>query len=106
MSWEIVVGLIALVGFIMTITTPILKLNTSINQLNFSIDSMRESLNRLDKGNTEQHKRLWDYNEKQDTKIKNHEKRINTIEKVMETDKLLHPDIFSYDDNNQEDNEQ
>ena len=39
MSWEIVLGLIALVGFGISVSTPIIKLNTSITKLNCSIDA-------------------------------------------------------------------
>ena len=44
MTWEIVVGLIALVGFGISVTTPIVKLNTSITKLNCSIDSLNENM--------------------------------------------------------------
>lgn len=44
MSWEIVVGLIALVGFGISVTTPIIKLNTSITKLNCSIDSLNKNM--------------------------------------------------------------
>lgn len=44
MTWEIVVGLIALVGFGISVTTPIIKLNTSITKLNCSIDALNRSM--------------------------------------------------------------
>ena len=44
MTWEIVVGLIALVGFGISVTTPIIKLNTSITKLNCSIDSLNKNM--------------------------------------------------------------
>lgn len=44
MTWEIVVGLIALVGFGISVTTPIIKLNTSITKLNCSIDTLNSSM--------------------------------------------------------------
>lgn len=46
MTWEIVVGLITLVGFIISVMTPIIKLNTSITKLNCSIDSLNKNMAR------------------------------------------------------------
>ncbi len=46
MTWEIVVGLIALVGFGISVTTPIVKLNTSITKLNCSIDALNQNMAR------------------------------------------------------------
>ncbi len=44
MTWEIVVGLIALVGFGISVSTPIIKLNTSITKLNCSIDALNKNM--------------------------------------------------------------
>ena len=44
MTWEIVVGIIALVGFGISVSTPIIKLNTSITKLNCSVDNLNENL--------------------------------------------------------------
>ena len=46
MTWEIVVGIIALCGFGISIVTPIIKLNTSITKLNCSIDSLNQHMAR------------------------------------------------------------
>lgn len=44
MTWEIVLGLIALFGFGVAVVTPIIKLNTSITKLNASIDRLNEKM--------------------------------------------------------------
>ena len=44
MNWEIVVGLSVLVGFGISVTTPIIKLNTSITKLNCSIDALNKNM--------------------------------------------------------------
>lgn len=59
MSWEIVLGIIALVGFGISVTTPIIKLNTSITKLNCSIDSLNENMARNEERIT-YHGRLLD----------------------------------------------
>lgn len=43
MTWEIVVGIIALVGFVLSVMTPIVKLNSSITKLNCAIDTLNAS---------------------------------------------------------------
>ena len=44
MTWEIFLGIVALVGFSVTVATPIIKLNTSITKLNCSIDGLNENM--------------------------------------------------------------
>ena len=44
MTWEIVAGLIALVGFGISISAPIIKLNTNITKLNCSIDALNKNM--------------------------------------------------------------
>ena len=93
MSWEIVVGIIALVGFIITVSNPVIKLNSSIVKLNSSIENLQDSLDKLEKGNKESHKRLWDYNSVQDEKLDDHEHRISDIEHTMDLTEKLHPEL-------------
>ena len=58
MTWEIVVGLIALCGFGISVTTPIIKLNTSITKLNCSIDSLNKNMETSEKRITEHGKEI------------------------------------------------
>lgn len=44
MTWEIVIGLSVLVGFGISVSTPIVKLNTSITRLNCSIDALNKNM--------------------------------------------------------------
>ena len=69
MTWEIVVGLSVLVGFFITMMTPIVKLNTSITKLNCSIDELNRRMASSDKQTVENTHRL-----------DNHEKRIIVLE--------------------------
>ena len=61
MTWEIVVGLIALVGFGISVTTPLIKLNTSITKLNCSIDSLNQNMARSDRRITEHGRQIDDH---------------------------------------------
>lgn len=90
MNWEIVLGIIALFGFITAVMTPIVKLNTSITKLNAALEMLQGSMNRLENDNTESHRRLWTHNEAQDKVIQDHESRINNIETTMAMNEKIH----------------
>jgi hypothetical protein len=61
MTWEIVLGLIALVGAVISITTPLLKLNTSITRLNCSIDNLNTGMEKSDERITCHGKQIDDH---------------------------------------------
>lgn len=84
MTWEIVLGIIALFGFIVSVVTPILKLTRVMTELNISVASLKESINQINEKNSESHKRIWEHNEHQDQKIDDHERRIGKIEYDIE----------------------
>lgn len=58
MNWEIFLGISVLVGFGVTVATPIIKLNTSITKLNCSIDKLNEGMASSDRRLTEHGKHL------------------------------------------------
>ncbi len=69
MTWEIVLGIIALVGFGISVSTPIIRLNTSITKLNCSVESLNDNL--------ESSKRRLDAHGRQ---LDNFEHRITVLE--------------------------
>ena len=91
MTWEIMVGIIALVGFCITLGTPILKLNTSIIRLNESVNVLRDAITKSEVDNKEAHKRIWDHMDDVDETIKDHEDRLVKAESVLQHqhDKLV-----------------
>lgn len=93
MTWEIFLGIVALVGFIVTVMTPIIKLNTSITKLNVALEALQSSMNKIENDNTESHRRIWNHNDSQDALIENHEKRISDIEHTMDLTEKLHPEL-------------
>lgn len=80
-DWDIVKDIVVLVGLVVTVTTPLLKLNTSITQLKALLDSVVKQVQDNDRSNSASHKRLWEHNEEQDELLKNHETRIHDLEK-------------------------
>ena len=96
MSWEIVVGIIALVGFGISVVTPILKLNTNIIKLNDSIDHLKESITRIDDERKKEEEEIWDYVKEDNAKLKNHEVRITNIEHTMDLFEKQQPEFAQY----------
>lgn len=94
MSWEIFLGISALVGFVLSITGPILKLNTSITKLNASVDVLKSAIDRIETNNEANHKEIWDHNDNQDKLITEHSKRITDIEHTLDVASKLHPELL------------
>lgn len=68
MSWEIVAGIIALVGFVGTIATWSGKLSRTLASLETTLNALRNTLEELKQDNRESHKefyrRLDDHNDR------------------------------------------
>lgn len=84
MTWEIFLGIVALVGFCVTIATPLMKLSKTMTELNVNMQNLNQAMNTLTANNTESHRRIWVHNDEQDEKLENHEKRITKIETKMD----------------------
>lgn len=84
MTWEIFLGIVAIIGFIVTVTTPLMKLSKTMTELNINMQNLNQAMDTLTVNNTESHRRIWSHNDEQDEKIENHEKRITKIETKMD----------------------
>ena len=80
MTWEIVAGLFVLIGGIVSIVTPIVKLTKSITELTVKVDDFARQIEQQSVRSKEAHKRLWEHNEEQDDKLREHEIRISNLE--------------------------
>lgn len=88
MSWEIVLGIITLFGFVVSIVTPILKLTKVMTELIMSVDGLKNMFNQMSTRNEEKFKRIWEQINEQDDKLNDHEKRITKTE--YDIDKYHH----------------
>ncbi len=79
-EWLIFKDIVVIVGLIITVTTPLLKLNTSITQLRTLLDSVVKRIDENDRNNTESHRRLWQHNTEQDRTLQNHEQRLHDLD--------------------------
>lgn len=84
MTWEIVVGIIALFGFLVSVITPLTKLTKIMTELTISVEGLKEAIKQMGDKNTESHRRIWEHNTEQDELLENHEKRITKIEYDMD----------------------
>lgn len=87
MEWTTVTVIISLVGLIVTVTTPLIKLNSNITRLTVILDGIKAELEEQKKAlsaqkadSRESHRRLWAHNDEQDNILNDHETRIRVLE--------------------------
>lgn len=76
----VVVALGSILGVGVTVVKPILQVVKSMTALNESIKALTEKFNRFEMNNHDDHKRIWQHNEKQDEVIQEHGERILLLE--------------------------
>ena len=79
-EWQVVGVLIALVGFVAAIVTPIIKLNTSIVKLSMLVDGLGNKLSTMESTNAASHDRIWNKLEEHGEELVDHDKRIIKLE--------------------------
>ena len=84
MTWEIVVGLIALTGFIGTFIGACVKLVVPLTQsivtLTDKVQMLCDKFSAFDKDSAEEHKRIWNHNDEQDRKLEDHAQRLHDLD--------------------------
>ena len=73
MTWEIVLGIIALVGFVSTIATYASKQSSILSKLEATLTALNNTLEELKENNRASHKDIYN-------KIGEHDKRISKLE--------------------------
>lgn len=79
-EWTVVTVIIAIVGLFVTIGKPIINLNTNITVLNENIKNLKTQSDKLERDNTEAHRRIWAHNDEQDKQLAEHELRLHDLE--------------------------
>ena len=80
-EWGVVLVIIALVGLVVSIATPMVKLNGSITRLTVSLDKLIKDSDEQRRHSRDTHQRLWNKAEEQDRALCDHEARITTLER-------------------------
>ena len=86
MSWEIFIGIAALVSFCIAIISPIVKLNTSIVKLQSSIESLKDVVSKVEFNNEKEHTEIR-------KRLDSHDDRIDKIEKKVDLHEAMHPEL-------------
>ncbi len=73
MTWEIVLGIIALVGFVGTAATYASKQASVLSKLETTLDALNTTLEELKESNRSSHKDIYN-------KLGDHDKRISKLE--------------------------
>ena len=84
MEWTVVVVLIALVGLIVSVLTPAIKLNTSVTKLSTLVESLESKYIAMEANNTDSHRRIWTELDNQKMTLHEHDTRIAVLEKHQE----------------------
>lgn len=87
---EMIGLIIAALGTIMgtgaAIATPLIKNVKAMTELNFSIKALTEKFDKFEVNNHDDHKRIWEHNDKQDAEIQEHGERILLLESEIKND--------------------
>jgi uncharacterized membrane protein (DUF106 family) len=86
MSWEIFLGIAALLSFLVMIINPMTKLTKTMTELNINMKNLNEAFELLTKKNNETHDKILQ-------KLEEHESRLNAIEVTMDITERLHPEL-------------
>ena len=77
MTYEILIGALALVGMLAGVVSPIIKLNNNITELRASVDSLKEIIQELKDRITSHGREIDDIK----VELADHEARLRTLEK-------------------------
>lgn len=77
MTYEILIGALALIGMLAGVVKPIITLNTSITALKGSVDSLKEMISKLEKRIDSHGKEIDEIN----IELADHEARLKALER-------------------------
>lgn len=81
MTWEIVVGITVLLGFVISIGAPLFKLSSILTRLDVTVKDMQEANAADRKCKEAEHKEMYETLDEHEKKLINHEMRIHDLEK-------------------------
>lgn len=80
MTWEIFLGIVALVGFVGTVGAWIFKLSGVLKALEVALSALKETLDQFRENAKDTHKELFHKTEENTKKLADHDKRIFSLE--------------------------
>ena len=82
MEWTVVTVLIAIVGFVIAVSTPLIKNTRAMTELTVTLGILNEQIKRMEMKNEDEHKDFQEQLDEHDDKINDHETRLTVIEKT------------------------
>jgi len=82
MEWTIVTVLIAIVGFVIAVSTPLIKNTRAMTELTVILSTVSEQIKKMEMENAAEHKDFQEQLDEHDDKIADHETRLTVIEKT------------------------
>lgn len=81
MTWEIVLGIIALVGFVGSVATWISKLSKTLGVLESTIKVLNETISEFKHNSHSTHEKIFERLTDDEKTLQNHEGRIQSLER-------------------------
>ena len=79
-EWTVVSALVLLLGLIVTVGKPLIRLNSTIISLTDAVKALEKNLNAIAGKNSAQHAKLWEHEAEQDELLREHEFRLRKME--------------------------
>lgn len=80
-EWGVVGVIVVLIGLMVSVMTPILKLNSAIVKLTTVVERLDRNLCELKTSNSESHEKIFGRLNEDEKQLENHEGRISRLEK-------------------------
>lgn len=78
-EWTVVTTIVTLVGLILTILSPLLKLNTSITRIHAALTALEKDVDLLRRHNTQEHEQIRESNQAQDKQLSDLQLKVAVI---------------------------
>lgn len=80
MTWEIAVGLFALVTFVITVIKTVVPLTNAITRLTDKFENLDAKVDEIEDDGAKAHDELWEHNDKQDKMLAEHAMRLHDLD--------------------------
>ena len=85
MAWQIVTGIVSIIGCVVTVGTCLVKFTSALASLETVVSLLKETVEKFQDGAKETHKEIFDELGEHGKQLVNHEARLQIIEKKEKT---------------------
>ena len=80
MTWEIVAGMVTLLGFVISVVKTVIPLTNAITLLTEKTAELSSKMEDMDEKKTKAHTELWAHNKEQDKRLEEHAQRLHDLD--------------------------